>query len=98
MSTNVSKNQVVCPRCHFAGLASGMLCTRQASASSRLQRPAVNERTARYHSSSISRLSAALLATASPLMVIQYAQGGSCSTLPPFAFLGHAYPPPPHPS
>ena len=23
-STNVSKNQVVCARCHFAGLASGM--------------------------------------------------------------------------
>ena len=26
-STNCSKNQVVCARCHFAGLASGMLCT-----------------------------------------------------------------------
>src|SRR3954467_14036523 len=31
MSTTVSKNQLVCARCHFAGLASGMDCTHWSS-------------------------------------------------------------------
>ena len=33
-STKVSKNQVVCARCHFTGLASGIDCSAQSSADS----------------------------------------------------------------
>ena len=45
-SRNVSKNQVVCARCHLAGLASGMDCTIWSSAESGAARRSVSARTA----------------------------------------------------
>ena len=44
LSTKVSKNQVVCARCHLVGLTLGIVCTTQSSAASVLQIVSVNAR------------------------------------------------------
>ena len=42
-STNCSKNQVVCARCHFAGLASGIDCTHWSSSVRSAARASVSD-------------------------------------------------------
>src|SRR6188474_2550055 len=49
-STNVSKNQLVCARCHFTGLASGIDCAVQSSGDKGAASCSVALRTARYAS------------------------------------------------
>ena len=46
-STKVSKNQLVCARCHFVGLASSIDCAWQSSADSGPRRRSVSPRTSR---------------------------------------------------
>jgi hypothetical protein len=45
-SRKVSKNHVMCARCHFVGLASGIDCTWQSSAESGAARARLASRTA----------------------------------------------------
>src|SRR5579884_945819 len=45
---NVSKNQLVCARCHFVGLASGIVWMTKSSGTSDSQRLSVKRRVVRY--------------------------------------------------